>query len=158
MTLQRPVTMIDNSDVGLLISMLRFAALIGRPMQDGVAAPAGISSNELKIMMALVGEGERAGHELAELMGMQAMNVSRALAALADRGWVEPATDETNRRRKPYRLSAAGWKAYHAMDPEIQGVAHFLFKTLNPTERAGMAAVLDKLYRQVLGWDTEKAG
>ena len=144
---------LDNSDVGLLIAMLRFAALISRPMRDGVAMPAGISPNELKIVMALAGEGERAGHELAELMGMQPMNVSRALAALAERGWVEQVTDAANRRRKPHRLTETGVAAYRAMAPEISEVARFLFQTLDVNERDGMAGVLDKLYRQVMLWE-----
>lgn len=143
----------ENSDVGLLIAMLRFAALINRPMRDGVALPAGVSPNELKIIIALGGEGERAGHELADLMGMQPMNVSRALAALVERGWVEEVIDPNNRRRKPHRLSAEGWDAYRAMGPEIEAVAAFLFTTLDPAERTGMAAVLDKLYTQVMRWE-----
>lgn len=142
----------DTSDTGLLIAMLRFATLINRPMRDGVAEPAGISPNELKIIIALGGEGERAGHELAELLGMQPMNVSRALAALLARGWVEEVVDATNRRRKPHRLSAAGWAAYRDMGPKLDDVAAFLFSTLQPTERAGMSDVLDKLYHQVMTW------
>lgn len=145
-------TQSDNSDVGLLIAMLRFATLINRPMRDGVADPTGVSPNELKIIIALGGEGERAGHELAELMGMQPMNVSRALAALAERGWVEEVVDQSNRRRKPHRLSAKGWKAYRDMGPRIEDVAKFLFSTLEPNERAGMSNVLDKLYHQVMAW------
>lgn len=148
----------DDSDVGLLIAMLRFAALINRPMRDGVALPADVSPNELKMIIALGGEGERAGHELAELMGMQPMNVSRALAALVERGWVEEVADLNNRRRKPHRLSAAGWKAYKAMGPRIEAVADFLFSTLEPNERAGMGAVLNKLYEQVMKWDGESLG
>lgn len=149
MATQRP----EDSDVRLLIAMLRFATLINRPMRDGVAVPAGISPNELKMIIALGGEGDRAGHELAELMGMQAMNVSRALASLVERGWVEEVADPANRRRKPHRLSEAGWTAYRAMGPKIEAVAEFLFRTLETNERAGMGAVLDKLYDQVMQWD-----
>ena len=137
--------------------MLRFATLINSPMRDGVAIPAGVAPNELKIIIALGGEGERAGHELAELMGMQPMNVSRALATLSERGWVEEVIDHNNRRRKPHRLSEAGWRAYRDMGPRIEEVATFLFSTLEPNERAGMSAVLDKLYDQVMGWHQRAA-
>ncbi len=147
----------ENSDVALLIAMLRFATLINSPMRDGVAIPAGVAPNELKIIIALGGEGERAGHELAELMGMQPMNVSRALATLSERGWVEEVIDHNNRRRKPHRLSEAGWRAYRDMEPRIEEVATFLFSTLEPNERAGMSAVLDKLYDQVMGWHQRAA-
>lgn len=148
---------LDNSNIGLLLAMLRFAALINRPMRDGVAAKAGLSSNDLMIIMALGGEGEMAGHDLVDLMGMQPMNVSRALAALNDRGWIVQVQDKANRRRKPHKLTEAGWAAYRAMGPEIETVAEFLFHTLDPAERAGMASVLDKLYRQVMRWGDQAA-
>src|SRR5208282_3320316 len=104
-------------EIGLLVAMLRFASLISRPMRDGVADPAGFSSNELRILMALSGEGESAGHDLAELMGMHAMNVSRALASLRKMGHVEPVKNTKNRRLKPYRISARGATARAALVP-----------------------------------------
>jgi DNA-binding MarR family transcriptional regulator len=146
---KRPV---ESSDIGLLIAMLRFASMINRPMRDGVADPEGLSLNELRVMMSLGGEGEMAGHELAELIGMQPMNVSRALATLSEIGWVEQSADPQNRRRKPHRLSVAGWDAHKAMGPEVAEVAGFLFKTLTPAERASFAGVLDKLTVQVGDW------
>src|SRR5262249_32710498 len=60
------------TEIDLLVAILRFASVISRPMRDGVADPAGFSSNELRILMALSGEGDSAGHDLAELMGMHA--------------------------------------------------------------------------------------
>jgi DNA-binding MarR family transcriptional regulator len=146
---KRPV---DNSDIGLLVAMLRFASMINRPMRDGVADPEGLSLNELRVMMSLGGEGELAGHELAELIGMQPMNVSRALATLSGVGWVEQYADPINRRRKPHRLSAAGWDAHRAMGPEVAEVAEFLFKTLDAGERQSLAAIMDKLTIQVRDW------
>jgi DNA-binding MarR family transcriptional regulator len=142
-----------NQDVDLLVMLLRFASLINRPMRDGVADPEGLSLNELRIMMSLGGEGEMAGHELAELIGMQPMNVSRALATLIGIGWVEQVNDQSNRRRKPHRLSAAGWEAHAAMGPEIAAVAAFLCKTLTSADRANLSRVLGKLTEQVESWE-----
>jgi DNA-binding MarR family transcriptional regulator len=102
--------------------------------------------------MALSNEGESAGHDLAELMGMQAMNVSRALASLHSMGLVEPTENSTNRRRKPYRVSARGAAAYAALVPHISQVARFLFGTLNVRERAQLKGLLAKLGRRVSEW------
>jgi len=140
------------SDIDLLVAILRFASVISRPMRDGVADPAGFSSNELRILMALSGEGDSAGHDLAELMGMHAMNVSRALSSLHDMGFVEPAENAGNRRRKPYRISARGTAAYVAMKPRIAQIARFLFGALNAEERASLERILAKLDLQVLEW------
>jgi DNA-binding MarR family transcriptional regulator len=141
-----------SGEIGLLVAMLRFASLISRPMRDGVGDPAGFSSNELRILMALSDEGESAGHDLAELMGMHAMNVSRALASLHDMGLVEPVENSGNRRRKPYRISARGAAAYVAMEPLIAQIARFLFGALTPGERYRLKRMLAKLDRQTLQW------
>ena len=139
-------------DIALLVAMLKFASLISRPMRDGVADPAGLSSNELRILMALSGEGESAGHSLAELMGMHAMNVSRALASLHGMGLVEQVRNSSNRRRKPYRVSGRGAKAHAALEANIGQVARFLFGALTAGERASLAKILAKLDRQVQTW------
>jgi DNA-binding MarR family transcriptional regulator len=136
----------------LLIALLRLASVINRPMRDGVADPEGLSLNELRILMALGGEGELAGHDLAEVMGMQPMNVSRALATLNDLGLAEEADDPANRRRKPYRLSEQGWQRHAAMGSEIAHVAGFIFGTLKSSERAALGKILDKLNARIIDW------
>jgi DNA-binding MarR family transcriptional regulator len=141
-----------QSEIALLVAMLRFASLISRPMRDGVADPAGFSSNELRILMALSGEGESAGHDLAELMGMHAMNVSRALTSLHHMGLVEPAKNTKNRRRKPYRISVRGARAHAALEIYITQVARHLFGALTARERAALEQILTKLDRQVQAW------
>jgi DNA-binding MarR family transcriptional regulator len=142
----------QNHQIELLVAMLRFSSIISRPMRDGVADPAGFSSNELRILMALSGEGESAGHDLAELMGMHAMNVSRALSSLHEMGLVEAAKNSKNRRRKPYRISARGASAHLALQPRIAQIASFLFGALTPAERRALRKILGKLDRQVMAW------
>ena len=142
----------QDHDIELLVAMLRFSSIISRPMRDGVADPAGFSSNELRILMALSGEGESAGHDLAELMGMHAMNVSRALSSLHAMGLVEAAKNSKNRRRKPYRISARGASAHLALQPRIAQIASFLFGALTQQERNALRKLLTKLDRQVLAW------
>lgn len=141
-----------NHEINLLVAALRFASLISRPMRDGVADPTGFSANELKILMALSGEGESAGHDLAELMGMHAMNVSRALASLNAMGHVAPVKNTKNRRRKPYRISPRGATARAALEPYIAKVARYLFGALTADERRSLKKILSKLDRRVRAW------
>jgi len=110
----------EDSNFHLLIRILKLGSFVNGPMKDGVCDPSGVSHLEVRVMMALSGEGELAGHDLVEIMGVPAMNVSRTLAALKARGWVEQASDPTNRRRRPVRLSAAGTAAYAALRPATE--------------------------------------
>jgi DNA-binding MarR family transcriptional regulator len=152
MTKRRPKPS-AHRDIDLLVAMLRFASIISRPMRDGVADPAGLSPNELRILIALSGEGESAGHDLAELMGMHAMNASRSLASLHSMGLVEPVKNPANRRRKPYRVSARGAVAHQALEPRLAHVARFLFGVLSAAERRSLEKILAKLDQQVLAWE-----
>jgi DNA-binding MarR family transcriptional regulator len=136
----------------LLVALLRISSVINRPMRDGVADPEGLSLNELRILMALGGEGNAAGHELAEVMGMQPMNVSRALATLNGLGLAEEIDDPSNRRRKPYRLSDRGWERHAAMGPELDDVATFLFGGLKSSERTALARIFAKLDARLNQW------
>lgn len=141
----RPFADSSPDDLALLIRLLKLGSLINTPMVDGVCGPAAISQIELKVMMALRGEGELAGHDLVGIMGMPAMNVSRALASLRLRGWIEDCRDRDNRRRKPVRLTPAGLVAYKRLEPLIGTVAKALVGGLAKAERLRLARTADKL-------------
>ena len=125
-----------GENAALLVDLLKLATFIARPMREGVAEPLGLSANDLKIILALGGEGELAGHELSEIMGLPPMNVSRAIAALSTRGLIEPGQDASNRRRKPVRLTKAGTALFQQTIPAMATVGGHLFADFTPDERA----------------------
>lgn len=141
-----------HSQFDLLIRLLKLGSFINGPMKDGVCDPSGVSQIELKVMMALAGEGDLAGHDLVEIMGVPAMNVSRALATLRTRGWIEDTVDPDNRRRKPVRLTAAGTQAYQALLPAVETVAEAILGGLTPRQQREFAALSDKLIAAMTDW------
>jgi len=146
--LQDPI----GQDVVLLRQLLKLSSIISRPMALGVASHFQVSTNELRVMMAIGGEGPLAGHDISERMAIPPMNVSRALALLAERGWTERVSDPGNRRRRPVQLSEKGWAAYRAMTPDIGAVADHVLGRLSKAERTSFDAILTKLIDQVEGW------
>jgi DNA-binding MarR family transcriptional regulator len=135
-----------------LIRLLKLGSLINGPMKDGVCDPQDVSPLELKVMMALAGEGALAGHDLSEIMGVPAMSVSRAIAALLERGWIEEAVDPDNRRRKPVRLSASGLARYESLTPALSQVAEALVGSLTAKQQRDFAAIADVLIAQMADW------
>ncbi|MBN8499782.1 MAG: MarR family transcriptional regulator [Sphingomonadales bacterium] len=135
-----------------LVRLLKLGSFVNSPMKDGVCDPSGISQIELKVMMALAGEGDLAGHDLVEIMGVPAMNVSRALAALRARGWIEDAVDPENRRRRPVRLSANGQATYDQLRPAVDSVALALLGGLTPAQQKQFAAISDKIIAAMTQW------
>jgi DNA-binding MarR family transcriptional regulator len=144
----------NRDDVSTLIALLKVATLIHKPMRDGVAEPLGLSPNELRILMALGGEGALAGYELSDMIGLPPMNVSRALDSLHRMGLVEQVADTKNRRRKPHRLSEAGWETFAATEARIAFVADFRFEGLSRKKRAKLGDLLATLDRRIGEWKT----
>jgi DNA-binding MarR family transcriptional regulator len=151
-TPRQPSAALAGTHVDLFIQLLKLSSLINGPMQDGVANANDIALNELKIMMCLGGEGALAGHDITDIMAIPPMNVSRALSALLDRGWIEPVVDPANRRRKPVQLSSAGWKAHQAMTPDVGAVSDYLLGTLTAAERTVMSRATAKVISRMADW------
>lgn len=124
-----------DDDASLLVDLLKLATFIGTPMREGVADPLGVTPTDLRVILALGGEGELAGHDLSEIMGVPPMNVSRALAGLLERGLVEPGHDPANRRRKPFRLTVAGAEVFRRTAPALGKVGANLFAGVSPADR-----------------------
>ncbi len=138
-----------------LVRLLKLGSFVNGPMKDGVCDPSGISQIELKVMMALAGEGDLAGHDLVEIMGLPAMNVSRALVSLREKGWIEEASDPENRRRRPVRLSVAGAAEYERLHPAVEAVAEALLGGLSPAQQRQFAALSDKIIAAMTQWIRE---
>lgn len=138
-----------SGEVALLVDLLKLGTFIGTPMREGVAEPMGLTNTDLRIVLALGGEGELAGHELSDIMGVPPMNVSRAIAALTQRGLVEPGQDKSNRRRKPVRLTGAGQQLFAQTIPSMSRVGNDLFKGVPQRDRDAFrrvaAAVLARI-------------
>jgi DNA-binding MarR family transcriptional regulator len=145
----------SNPDfVVLLIDLLKVATRIATPMRDDVADPEDVSVIELRIILALGGEGELAGHDLAELMAMQPMNVSRALVVLLELGLVEQVDNSDNKRRKPYRLTKAGQAKFVSMTKRMAHVSEFVFDALSAAELKQIGPILAKLDRHLCEWES----
>ncbi|MEH6660127.1 MAG: MarR family transcriptional regulator [Parasphingorhabdus sp.] len=145
---------IAPDQVEILVDLLKVATRIGRPMRDGVADPEDVSVTELRILLALGGEGALAGIDLAELMAMQPMNVSRALNSLEALGLVEMTDNQNNRRRKPYQLSKAGHAKFEKMNERMSEVALFVFGKLKQSELRQVDKILRKIEGRLTEWES----
>lgn len=147
-----PVDLAIEGEVALLIDLLKLGTFIGTPMREGVADPLGLTTTDLRIVLALGGEGELAGHDLSEIMGVPPMNVSRAIAALTDRGLVEPGANRRNRRRKPVRLTDAGQRLFARTIPAMSHVGADLFKGVSQRDREAFRRVAASVLARIGRW------
>lgn len=145
-----------NGPIDLLVQLLKIATLIDRPMRDIVVAASGATTDEVKIIMCLGGEGALAGHAISDLMAIAPMNVSRALASLQQRGWVENAVESPDRRRKPVQLSAQGEHASEALVPALSNVATYLLGSLKMSEKKSLEKSIAKIMIKLEAWTGER--
>lgn len=114
-----------------------------------------ISINEFRMLMLIGRFPNSASHELADRTGVNAMSVSRAVAALEKHGRVKVERDETNRRRKRLTLTEEGQRLYEIMRPQTERVADYLFSDLKPHEVAMFDHILNTLIATLEATDDE---
>ncbi len=141
-----------GSDIQLLISVWKCASVIPAPREEEVSEPNGLTRHELKVLICLGGEGTLSGQEISQVMSMPPMNVSRALSNLHEKGWIELEGDASNRRRRPFRISAKGWRYYNAMLPNFRSVSSQLFASLNKKDRVELQRLVNLLNDQLGNW------
>lgn len=147
-----------GSDVELLIAVLKLASVISRPMREAVATPHGLSTNELRVLMCIGGEGPVAGHDIAETMSIPPMNVSRALAELDERGWLKRVDNGDNRRRRPVELNDAGWEALGLMIPDVRDIAQHIFSPIRKGDRSRLLDLVNRINKQIEEWTPQEIG
>ncbi len=147
----------DSPATPLLVQLLKLCSLINEPMKEGVCDPAGASTNEVKVVMALAGEGPMAGHDLVHILGTTPMNVSRAIAGLKARNWVEDFTDPDNRRRRPVRLTGDGEVAYRQMQPLLDTVAGALLNKLTVRQHRELSHLTGLVLGRIADWEKARS-
>ena len=138
--------------LALMIRLLKLGSFVNMPMKEAVCDPAGLTPTELKVLMALAGEGPLAGHDVVGITGMPAMNVSRAISALSRRGWIEEARDPVNRRRRPVTLSDAGRAAYAGIERDVAALAGAVLSGIDEGQQRDFAKAADAIVDSLADW------
>jgi len=99
-------------DSSVLFKLVRVVNLTVRPFSDSIGKAHHLSLNEWRVLLVLANHPGVAASEVTALTGLDKMSVSRALAALARRGWVVRKVDAADKRRMLLRLSAEGERLY----------------------------------------------
>jgi len=143
------VHMDEADEVVLLHRLLKLTNRLMAPFSIHLSARYKISMNEFRLLMTIGALGRTASHEVAELTGVNAMSISRAVATLQKHGRVIVERDENNKRRKWLSLSDEGRRLYELMRPQTETVAHYLFGKLEQSELEGFANTVERLIERL---------
>jgi DNA-binding MarR family transcriptional regulator len=134
-------------DQRLLRSVQRLSAVLAR-LERRTAARHDLSVSQLRVLVQLAERGGEAGVRVSDLAGAQALAVStmtRNLALLEKKGWVERAAAVVDRRIVRVRLSAAGLAQARALMSATTGQLTRAFATFHPSDRVERAVALDRV-------------
>ena len=138
--------------VRVLNRLLKLTNRLMAPFSTHLEKRYRISLNEFRVLMLIGQRGTTASHELAVLLGVNTMAVSRAVAALNRHGNIAVETDPTSRRRKTLRLTDQGERMWREMMPPTIKVADYLLEALRPEEMTAfeghIRALTDRLEAQ----------
>jgi DNA-binding MarR family transcriptional regulator len=105
----------------------------------------GLAVTEWRIMAVLGRYPELSAVEVAERTAMDKVAVSRAVARLLQRGFLQRDTHGGDRRRSVLALSEAGYAVYDQVAPMTLECERQLLTHLSADERAQLDAILLKL-------------
>ncbi len=106
---------------------------------------------EWRVLVNLAEAGSLTASDLCALVPLHKTKVSRALAALEGRGWVERQVDDRDRRIQNARLTARGKRAFATIWPQMTAATEALLAPLSAEDRAEIdraLARLEGLFRQ----------
>ena len=103
------------------------------------------------LALGFLAAGPSGQHELGAYLGLEKSTVSRLVAAMARKGWVERARDPDNRRFQTVLLTGAGREAAALIAEGVRQRRRRWFAALSPEERAALAVGLPALVRVMDG-------
>ena len=105
-------------------------------------------------VLAVIGEVDRvAARDVVRRTPMDKMTVSRAVASLEQKGFVNRAADAEDRRVSMLSLSSEGRKLFDRVAAMALDFEADLLSTLTPDEAAGFGAVMEKLEARAIEYE-----
>jgi DNA-binding MarR family transcriptional regulator len=125
--------------------ILLLVNLIARPFARLYADRYDISVAEWRLMLVLARRPSLTANDLCDMLGLDKMAISRAVRSLEKHGRLARAADPADLRRFTLSLTPDGLALYHVIAPSGHERQEALLSALQPTERAALDAILEKL-------------
>ncbi len=122
------------------------AQLVSESLHDLYAGPFDLTVTQWRVMAALGRLAPLTASDVGQRIVMDKVAVSRAVAALMQRGLVERATDRNDRRRASLRLSARGRAMHARIVPIALAYERRLCEALTDSERRLFDSLAERLF------------
>lgn len=116
-----------------------------QPFHEEFGKPLDLSLPEWRCMMALAAHPATSGEDIAHLMAMDKMAVSRSLRRMETKGRVRREPDPANARRNRWELTEAGWAIFDLIMPAALARDRRAFAGIPKEEKERLMALLSEL-------------
>jgi len=127
------------------LKLLLLVNLTARPFARLYGTQHRLALPEWRVMLMLAEAPGLSSAEVAEMLGLDKMAVSRAVRGLERQGRLDRRMDPRDGRRWALHLSPAGRRLFAKIVPSAIAREKALFGAVDRTERARLEAILDKL-------------
>ncbi|KQM68140.1 MarR family transcriptional regulator [Sphingomonas sp. Leaf17] len=127
--------------------------LVSDSIARAYAALFGLTIPEWRLVTVVAETGGITQNAIGQRTRMDKVTVSRAAAALVDRGLLERQASASDRRSHLLVLSDAGRTLYSAVAPKALDLERRIFTAFSPDELAGFVAMLRRIDTEVLALD-----
>jgi len=121
------------------------SALIGRAIGESYRTNPGLSAPEWKVMSVLAYYGAMPSGDIGRYVTLDRTAISRALARLAELGFVNRMPNRRDQRMFLVDLTAAGIKVYDRIAPEALRIEAAILKSLTADELTELYRLFDKI-------------
>jgi DNA-binding MarR family transcriptional regulator len=132
-------------DRSTVFKLLQLVNLVAKPFGRLHARRHDLPLTDWRVMLTLASRPGMTAAEVADLLGLDRMAVSRAVRALERQGRLARTTDPEDGRRAHLALTAAGHAVHRDIAPSGQAREAALLADLDPEERAAFERMLDRL-------------
>lgn len=125
------------------------ASEISRRLASVYGERFGIDIPQWRVMATLGGGQSVRAQDIANHTRMHKSNVSRAVSRLIERGWIERAPSDRDRREAPLQLTPEGERIFAEIVPVVLDFEDQFLEGLGEVDRRSLARLLDRLEQQL---------
>jgi DNA-binding MarR family transcriptional regulator len=132
-------------DSSVFFKLIRLVNLTARPFNEVIGKRYGLSLNEWRVMVVVASHPNCFATDVVDYTGLDKMNVSRALAALAKAKRIDRVADADDARRTHVALSKLGKELFERIGESAALREAQMFASLSDLETTRLDSTLDKL-------------
>lgn len=122
------------------------------PLLRAMERETGLIRPELTVLMCLSFRRDLFARDICEITEQPSNTVSRAVAALVDKGMVTRSQDAADTRRRVLNITASGQSVHDGLMAKFAAAEDRMLDGLTPEETETLRGLLDKLARDVARW------